>query len=57
MMSAAYIQDFKKIEQIQHAAARIVKELPNFSSFYSLYFETGWELYFQEDALPDRKVA
>ena len=37
------ILDFKKIEQIQHEAARIVTGLPKFASIESLYFETGWE--------------
>jgi hypothetical protein len=36
-------QEYNKIEQIQHEAARIVTGLPKFSSLESLYFETGWQ--------------
>jgi hypothetical protein len=36
-------QEYNKIEQIQHEAARIITRLPKFSSLESLYFETGWE--------------
>jgi hypothetical protein len=36
-------QEYNKIEQIQHEAARIITGLPKFSSLESLYFETGWE--------------
>jgi hypothetical protein len=36
-------QEYNKIEQIHHEAARIINGLPKFSSFESLYFETGWE--------------
>jgi hypothetical protein len=34
-------QEYNKIEQIQHEAARIITGLPKFSSLESLYFETG----------------
>ena len=36
-------QEYNKIEQIQHEAARIITGLPKCSSLESLYFETGWE--------------
>jgi hypothetical protein len=36
-------QEYNKIEQIQHEAARIITGLPKFSSLESLYFETGWD--------------
>jgi hypothetical protein len=36
-------QEYNKIEQIQHEAARIITGLPKFSRVESLYFETGWE--------------
>ena len=36
-------QEYNKIQQIQHEAARIITGLPKFSSLESLYFETGWE--------------
>ena len=36
-------QEYNKIEQIQHEAARIITGLPKFSSLESLYCETGWE--------------
>jgi hypothetical protein len=34
-------QEYNKIEQIQHEAARIITGIPKFSSLESLYFETG----------------
>ena len=36
-------QEYNKIEQIQHEAAKIITGLPKFSSLESLYFESGWE--------------
>ena len=36
-------QEYNKIEQIQHEAARIITGLPKFCSLESVYFEIGWE--------------